>query len=72
MLGSQEQIIQDTFGPYNLDALEHFKEVDFVQFEGFLSSLNSVYTRIISEMEILLQTEFQKASNYEQLSSSFS
>jgi hypothetical protein len=42
-----------------------------VQFEQYLISLNNVYVRIVAELESLLKTENKKASNYEQLSSSF-
>lgn len=51
-----------------MDAL---KEVDFMRFDEFLTSLNSVYMRIITETESLLTTEVAKAQNYEQLSFSF-
>lgn len=71
VMGSQQQAIQEAFGLYYIEALDMLKEPDFKQFEEFLISLNSVYMRIVSEMEGLLQTELSKASNYEQLSFSF-
>jgi len=41
-----------------MDAL---RQTDFVRFEEFLTSLNSVYMRIIAETEALLATEIAKA-----------
>ena len=59
------------FGPYHIEAMDALRESDFMRFEEFLTSLNSVYMRIITEMESLLATELAKAQNYEQLSFSF-
>lgn len=45
--------------------MDMLKEAEFKHFEDFLMSLNSVYIRIVQELDGLLQTEIQKASNYE-------
>jgi hypothetical protein len=71
VLGTHQQAIQDTFGPYHIEAMDALREVDFLRFEEFLTSLNSVYIRIVAEMESLLATEIAKAQNYEELSFSF-
>ena len=59
------------FGSFYIEALDALREAEFKHFEDFLTSLNSVYMRIITEMEILLSIEISKAQNYEQLSYSF-
>ena len=68
VLGSTEQAIEEAFGPYLIEAMEQLREADFLQFEFFLQSLNSIYIKIIASLDTLLQTEFSKASNYEELS----
>jgi len=47
-------MIKDAFGSFYIEALDALRDVELKNFEDFLISLNSVYMRIITEMEVLL------------------